>query len=155
VIIRPAFPDDVDALLSLEQSCDTAAHWPRAEYQRMLTAGQAQRIAMVAEREHRVVAFIVARDAAGEWEIENLVVDAGLRRKGIGSALLWTMIEHARGDGMKRMFLEVRESNAAARKLYQSAGFVEAGRRKSYYQNPAEDALILECSAPGATPESR
>lgn len=155
MIIRPAFSDDIDSLLALEQACDTAAHWPRAEYERMLAIPGTQRIAMVAEREERVVAFIVARDTKGDWEIENLVVEAALRRKGIGSALLWTMVEHARGNGMRHMFLEVRESNAAARKLYESAGFRQAGRRRAYYQDPPEDALILECSAPGAARESR
>ncbi|HEU5450873.1 MAG TPA: ribosomal protein S18-alanine N-acetyltransferase [Terriglobales bacterium] len=155
MIIRPAFSDDIDSLLVLEQSCDTAAHWSRAEYERLLTKREPHHIAMVAEREERAVAFIVARDTKGDWEIENLVVDKALRRKGIGSALLWTMVEHARGDGMRHMFLEVRESNVAARKLYESAGFHQAGRRRAYYQNPPEDALILECSAPGAARESR
>lgn|SRR5512146_647302 len=155
MIIRTAFRDDVDVLLMLEQSCDTAAHWSRTEYERIFGDGGVHRLVMVAERDERVVGFAVARNGGSEWELENLVVERDLRRKGIGSALLWTLVEHARCENMQRMFLEVRESNVAALQLYKSAGFQERGRRKQYYSNPPEDALVLECRASGATRESR
>ena len=155
MLIRPAHPSDVDLLAALEQRAQTAAHWPIEQYRKLFDGDGPRRLAMVAERDGALAGFIVARAMPPECEIENVVVDDGHRRKGVASALLWTMVEHARGEHMKRMFLEVRESNLAARQLYESAGFAASGRRKGYYREPTEDALILECSAPGAVRESR
>ena len=102
------------------------------------------------------VCFIVARDASDrlqgyaiawhvmdEGELANLAVAPGDRRKGIASALLDAVLEDATDRGTKEIFLEVRESNAAARALYSARGFDEVGRRKGYYRLPVEDALIL------------
>ncbi len=146
MLIRPAKPSDLETLLALEQNAASAAHWPVATYQKLFDGNEADRVALVAERDQHVAGFIVAHTVAGEWEIENVVVHADARRKGIASALLWTVLEYVRAEGPGRVFLEVRESNVAARRLYAVAGFRESGRRKGYYNNPAEDALILECT---------
>lgn len=148
MLIRPAKPEDLDALVALEQSAGSAAHWSRSEYEKLLTG--ADRLVLVAEREHQVAAFIVAHAVAEDWEIENVVVQANARRKGIASALVWTVLESTRADGQGRVYLEVRESNQPARRLYQAAGFREVGRRKGYYRDPVEDALLLECNISGA-----
>ena len=154
MLIRPAHPSDAEALLALEQSAAAAAHWTAAEYRRLFEAGGPQRLALVAERDGAVTGFIVARTVSGECEIENVVVREEDRRHGIGSALLWTALEYVRAEGRGRVFLEVRESNVPAQRLYAAAGFRQAGRRKGYYHDPEEDGLILECSAPGAARKS-
>lgn len=154
MLIRPAHPSDVDLLAALEQRAQTAAHWPIEQYRKLFDGDGPRRLAMVAERDGALAGFIVARAMPPECEIENVVVDDGHRRKGVASALLWTVLEYVRADGAQRIFLEVRESNVAARRLYAAAGFREQGRRKDYYRDPPEDALILECRTAGAARES-
>ena len=66
------------------------------------------------------------------------------RRRGLGSHLLGEFLHHVQSNGGREVFLEVRESNRAARELYEKWAFIEAGRRKSYYQDPPEDALVLK-----------
>lgn len=65
------------------------------------------------------------------------------RRKGVGKALVTALLDRARGEGVSRVFLEVRESNLSAQKLYESFGFRGVGRVKSYYRNPLEDAVTM------------
>ncbi len=89
-----------------------------------------------------LVGFLVARHVSGEWELENIVVAPEFRGRGLGSQLLRALVARVREVESRAVFLEVRESNAAARKLYQKAGFREAGRRRRYYADPAEDAVL-------------
>ena len=95
-----------------------------------------------------VVGFIVGHQADDEWEIENIAVTGAARRHGLGSRLVGELLDLARSRGGKSVFLEVRESNRAARSLYEKWAFIEVGRRKMYYQNPAEDALLLKFKFP-------
>jgi ribosomal-protein-alanine acetyltransferase len=89
------------------------------------------------------VGFLVAQCGGPEWELENMAVVRGFRRRGVGRALLETLLEAARAGGAERILLEVRTSNLAAIGLYGHAGFAELGRRPGYYRNPPEDALIM------------
>jgi ribosomal-protein-alanine N-acetyltransferase len=75
--------------------------------------------------------------------IDNIAVRPGYRRKGAGKMLLEALIEKASQSGAEFITLEVRPSNTAAFKLYTQLGFKEAGRRKGYYEDPKEDAIIL------------
>jgi ribosomal-protein-alanine acetyltransferase len=94
-----------------------------------------------------LVGFLVARHVRGEWELENIVVSAELRGRGIGKRLLDGLLARVRETESWGVFLEVRESNVGARKFYQKAGFREIGRRKSYYADPAEDAVLYRLDA--------
>ena len=78
-----------------------------------------------------------------EGEILNLAVDSTRRRQRIGSQLMKDALAICKAAGVKRIFLEVRNSNEAARKFYLIMGFTEVGRRREYYSRPLEDALIL------------
>ena len=82
--------------------------------------------------------------AADEAELLKIAVAPARRRQGIGRALLADAVAGAIRSGARRLFLEVRERNQAARALYSDAGFTEVGRRKGYYRHPSDDALILE-----------
>jgi ribosomal-protein-alanine N-acetyltransferase len=93
-----------------------------------------------------IVGFVIARCALDEWEVENVVVAGERRRAGIGLALVDELLRLAKEGGVKAVLLEVRESNTAARRLYEKIGFTEVGRRTSYYQGPVEDALLLKCT---------
>jgi ribosomal-protein-alanine N-acetyltransferase len=102
------------------------------------------RTTLVVEQSGTVVGFIVGHQVEDEWEIENIAVTGSARRCGLGSRLVGELLDLVRSRGGKSIFLEVRESNRAARSLYEKWAFLEVGRRKMYYQNPAEDALVLK-----------
>jgi ribosomal-protein-alanine N-acetyltransferase len=74
--------------------------------------------------------------------LENLVVAPDFRRKGLATGLFAALLTRARETNSESIFLEVRESNQAALALYARLGFVESGRRKLYYANPHEDAVL-------------
>ena len=136
-------------MLALERHAATAAHWREDDYDRIFAAPDGTtRTALVIEEE-QVVGFIVARAIGEEWEIENVAVAGQARRRGLGTRLLGELLDLARTRGARSVFLEVRESNVAARALYEKWAFVESGRRKAYYQGPEEDALIYKFDLPG------
>jgi len=79
-----------------------------------------------------------------EAELLKIAVVPAWRRQGIGRALLQDVFTSAARAGARRLFLEVRQRNLAARELYRKTGFTEIGRRQGYYDNPPDDALVLE-----------
>ena len=101
---------------------------------------------LVAETAEGVSGYLVAIDAADEGEILNLAVAPGGRRQGVGRALVAEALERLAERGVHQAYLEVRESNAAARTLYAAHGFREVGRRSRYYRRPVEDAVILRAA---------
>jgi ribosomal-protein-alanine N-acetyltransferase len=101
-------------------------------------------VVLVAEASGSLVAFAMARVVVGEWEIENVVVAAETRRKGVGRALLQALIAAAHAEHAARITLEVRESNLTARRLYEKSGFAQCGVRPRYYRNPEEAAILYE-----------
>jgi ribosomal-protein-alanine N-acetyltransferase len=91
-----------------------------------------------------LVGYVVALLLGVEAEIADLAVAPRARRRGIARRLLERTLADLSSRGVEMVFLEVRESNSAARTLYESRGFVSVGRRRGYYRHPAEDALILK-----------
>ncbi|HWG40925.1 MAG TPA: ribosomal protein S18-alanine N-acetyltransferase [Candidatus Acidoferrales bacterium] len=166
VRVRPAEPADLPRLVEIASHSATAAQWGQAEYLKLFASDQTEaqheanaqiidpnikgqpRTALVVEQDASVVGFIVGREVEDEWEIENIAVTGAARRRGLGSRLVGELLDFARSRGGHTVFLEVRESNRAARSLYEKWAFVEVGRRKMYYQNPAEDALLLKFKFP-------
>jgi ribosomal-protein-alanine N-acetyltransferase len=90
-----------------------------------------------------LLGYVVALVVADEGEIADLAVAPSARRRGIGGVLLDRVAAEAEELGIRALYLEVRESNVAARALYQSRGYAPVGRRRGYYQSPTEDALLL------------
>ena len=101
---------------------------------------------LVAEEHGTVAGYVVAHQAADEGEILNLGVATAHRRQGLGRALVEGVVAMLAGRGVRVVYLEVRESNAGARRLYQSLGFGEVARRARYYRRPVEDAVILRAA---------
>ena len=97
-----------------------------------------------------VVGYVVAWFAAGEGEIANVAVAPTARERGVGGMLVDAVIAAAGEQGAETLYLDVRESNARARGLYHSRGFVEVGRRRRYYRRPVEDAIVLRRDLGGA-----
>jgi len=141
--IRSATAADIPAIAAVERPADTAAHWSLRQYEDMFASSVPHRSVLVIEGTGAIQGFLVAKAVAGEWEIENIAVAAGARRRGFASRLLSNFLDQARRESAHEVFLEVRESNAAARALYNKFGFVEAGRRKDYYRDPREDAIVF------------
>ena len=121
--------------------------WGEHEFERLISASNAFGDAAIDPRKRNLLGFILSRVAADEAEVLTVVVAAAQRKRGIGRQLLSSHIARLRNVRVKTLFLEVGESNAAARKLYGNLGFAEVGRRKNYYRtdNPAEQiaALVL------------
>jgi ribosomal-protein-alanine N-acetyltransferase len=137
-------------MMELERACETAAHWSREQYARMFATGEgrsAGRLALILKGDSGIDGFLVAHTQLAEWELENIVVASAARRNGLGARLLGELLRRARENDCLGVFLEVRESNQAARGLYQKLGFQETGRRKGYYVSPCEDAILYRWTA--------
>ncbi len=91
----------------------------------------------------RVAGFLCAWIVAEELHINNIAVHPGYRRRGIASRLLEEMLRRAKVASVSAAYLEVRESNEAAKALYQRYGFKLIGRRRNYYDHPREDAILM------------
>jgi len=91
----------------------------------------------------RIAGFVVSRVIAGELHINNIAVRPEFQKMGIGSRLLNRALVAGAKQNCLATFLEVRDSNRAAQRLYEHCGFNLVGRRKQYYANPPEDALIM------------
>lgn len=140
--IRPARRDDVDAVAAIEKrafSDPWSANSFRALFGNPLVHFSVAEDVITG----RVLGYVVAWFVVDEAEIANLAVSDEVRRTGIGARLLDHAVAAAEQRHCGVVFLEVRESNAAARALYASRGFEVAGRRSRYYRKPVEDALIL------------
>ncbi len=98
---------------------------------------------LVEEREGVVAGYIGSQSVPPEADVMNVAVAPEFRRQGVASALLSALAARLAVQGIRSLTLEVRVSNAAARALYAAFGFAEVGRRKNYYLEPKEDALIL------------
>ena len=145
--IRSALATDVDRLFAIERSAPSAAHWPQSDYESAVAGSGPRRIVLVAEIEGQAHGFLVARSSVpAEWEIENVVVGEAARRQGLGRSLVSVFLEQIRlCEPMNEdlaVYLEVRESNVAARQLYEKSGFHLDNRRRAYYRLPEEDALV-------------
>ena len=140
--IRPATLADIPSMMRLDRQSPAAAHWTDEQYRQAFQGEGPDRLLLVAESSLDILGFLVARHLPPEWELENIVVAPTSRRKGLGKRLLDALLSAARKTSSSAIFLEVRESNAPARTLYENAGFEQTGRRKSYYANPVEDAIL-------------
>jgi [ribosomal protein S18]-alanine N-acetyltransferase len=141
VIVRPAVESDIARIATIEKAAFSDP-WSAASFRSLLT-GTAVHFAAAVADDDSVVGYLVMWIAGGEAEIANLAVDASARRQRVGSLLLEHGITVARAAGAEAIFLEVRESNTAARAIYAANGFASVGKRSRYYRRPVEDALVL------------
>ncbi|HKO61559.1 MAG TPA: ribosomal protein S18-alanine N-acetyltransferase [Pyrinomonadaceae bacterium] len=94
-------------------------------------------------RRSKLAGYIVARLGADELHINNVAVREDFRRRGIGRRLLDRILEEGKKSGAIAAYLELRAGNQAALALYQESGFRVTARRKNYYSDPVEDALVM------------
>ncbi len=98
---------------------------------------------LVAEEAGQVAGYIGSQTVCNETDMMNVAVHPDFRRRGIAESLVSALVEELKAMESHCLTLEVRASNGPAISLYEKLGFHEIGRRKNYYRNPREDALIL------------
>ena len=98
---------------------------------------------LVAMDGEKLVGYVGSQTVLGETDMMNVAVCPDYRRQGIAEGLILALIADLKARESHCLTLEVRDSNASARALYEKLGYSEVGRRKNYYRNPKEDALIL------------
>jgi ribosomal-protein-alanine N-acetyltransferase len=137
-VLRLATEDDVPALMAVEQAAFTIPNWPADTFRRYDCT--------IAEISGEIAGFLVSRQifagnatAPPEREILNLAVAPAYRRTGVATLLMQLEL---RKEAI--FVLEVRESNLPARTLYERFGFVEISRRRDYYDNPIETAIVMQ-----------
>lgn len=140
---------DLLAVVEIEETCGLS-RWGWDAYYNELAQGRGA-LMLVARPSHldeeqggeNVLGFIAARSTLDEVHINNVAVLPSFRRRGIGLALLERVLMDGARMGARKAILEVRAGNAAAQALYGRQGFEVVGRRRDYYADPPEDALVM------------
>ena len=130
----------IDQMARLEQRCFSDP-WSAAALEGELEnpfAGY-----YICEKAGQVAGYVGTRQLFDRWEIVNVAVEPAQRREHIATRLLTWLLEDAREKACTQLWLEVRESNLPAQRCYEKLGFIPVGRRKRYYENPEEDALLM------------
>ncbi|TAK02492.1 MAG: ribosomal-protein-alanine N-acetyltransferase [Candidatus Manganitrophaceae bacterium] len=146
-------PADVERVLAIEQAAYTSP-WTRRMFESELWENPFS-FAYVAreEEQRRIVGYVLFWMVYDELHLMNVAVDPAWRKRGIGEELVRFAINTGVGRGIRMATLEVRTSNLTAQSLYRKLGFHQVGVRRSYYREPREDALLLQCEFDGKPEE--
>lgn len=140
IVVREARPQDAAACIAIERA-SFGDPWSDESFTRLVTV-QREHI-RVAELGAAVVGYWIGSRIDDEAELANLAVDPTQRRAGVGGRLLDHFLKHVGAHERTTVFLEVRASNVGAQELYMGRGFEPIHRRKGYYSQPTEDALVM------------
>lgn len=146
--LEPMRRADLDRVVEIERD-SFAMPWSRGAFLYEIEQNRAARC-WVCRGDGLIIGYLCLWEIADEIHITNIAVDRVQRRRGIGRFLLTQTLENARRRGVRTVFLEVRPTNTEARGLYEALGFHVIGRRKGYYFDTGEDALVMEAEL-GAT----
>ena len=138
--IRTMEPQDVPQIAELEKVCFSD---PWSENSIISELDNPLSCWLVAVSGEQVVGYVGSQTVLDGSDMMNIAVSPDFRRKGIAESLIEALISFLRERGSRCLILEVRASNVPAIALYEKLGFLEIGRRRNYYRNPKEDALIL------------
>jgi len=145
-ILRSMRGADAQACASIH-AASFAYPWSTSEIEAMIASASVVAVAAIDPATKALRGFSLARLAADEAEILTIAVAAPFRRRGVGKALLQGQCAQLAASGVRRLFLEVEQANAAALALYASLGFAQVGARPGYYKRPAQEsghALIMK-----------
>lgn len=140
--IVPITPDLLDQVEEIERICFEDP-WSRKIFEESLQDEKTTSLAAQAE-DGAILGYIFFTALLDEGGVDNIAVLPAARRQGVASALLEAFHSYGRAHGLADLFLEVRPSNEGAAALYQKFGYKEVGRRKNYYLDPKEDAIIMK-----------
>ncbi len=138
IIIRGAIPRDVTEIATLE-SAIFSDPWSEGSLTELL--GSDSYTIFSAERDGKVIGYAIFSHVLSEGELLRVAVSPEARRLGIGGRLITAFLEDT---SIEKLFLEVRSRNIGAIALYTSLGFNPIGKRRAYYKNPVDDALLME-----------
>ena len=133
--------EDIDEMLKIEKK-SFASHWSSQTFADEFSSGNGHYTAL--KDGGRILGYSGFRYVLDEGHITTLAVSPRFRKKGIGTKLIAQLIADAKAKGLKKLYLEVRQSNVAAQKIYKKLGFKILDRRREYYQHPGEDALVMQ-----------
>lgn len=139
--IRKMTIEDLDGVMEVEEKSFTIP-WSRQSFEEELFHNK-YAVYNIATYHNKIVGYIGMWKVVDEVNITNVAVHPEYRSLGIGSALLGEVIKIANVMNMVNIYLEVRQSNLLAQKLYEKFGFQKVGRRKQYYSDNREDALLM------------
>jgi len=142
-LMRNMTTDDLPGVLEIE-GVSFVAPWTRGMFEQTLSSPVAQSLVVV--EAGRIVAYTVFYCGGPEMHIMNIAVHPDHRCRGLAFEALSRVIAFARENDMEECFLEVREGNMSARGLYEKLGFGTVGRRKGYYSESSEEALVMRLS---------
>src|SRR5262249_15198969 len=137
-------PDDLDEVIEIERA-SFSMPWSRGAFLYELQQNRVARCMVMREGSH-VVGYLCLCEIGDELHITNVAVHPDQRCRAIGGSRLTGLLADARGRELKLVVLEVRPSNHEALTLYESFGFQVMGRRRGYYYDTGEDALVMEVS---------
>jgi len=150
--VEPMRPGDVDEVLAIER-LSFSNPWSRGAFLRELAENPVARLWVARPAEgDGVLGYLCLWVVVDEVHVTNFAVHPAHRGRGVGRQLMGTVLAYYRAEGITRVTLEVRPSNAAARRLYEAFGFRQVGLRKRYYPDTGEDAMLLEARWPDAAP---
>lgn len=141
--IVPMTAAHLDAVAELEKICFPEDPWSRRLFEEALVNENTTSLLALAE-DGSVLGYLLFTAVLDEGGVDNIAVAPAARRQGIASALLEEFRRYGREHGLVNLFLEVRPSNTGAAALYEKLGYREVGRRKNYYLDPKEDAIIMK-----------
>lgn len=142
VTIKRMRPDDIDGVINIEEKAYGSHHWSKDSFLQELTNDLAWYYSLFNEN-GELCAYAGTWHILEEAHITNIAVDINHRQKGYGEALLKKVLDDCYKEMIKYITLEVRVSNTPAINLYTKYGFSSFGKRKKYYQDNNEDALIM------------
>jgi ribosomal-protein-alanine N-acetyltransferase len=141
VHVRRVTAEDLDAVVAIETEAFTNP-WRRETFLDLIDRPGLE-VLVLEDVDDGIVGYAVLWCILDQGELANMAVTLQHRRRGLGAFLLSRILEVARERGIETLFLEVRVSNEAARKLYTRFGFSEVGLRRGYYREPKEDARVM------------
>ena len=139
--IVPMQLDDLDRIMEIEAASFTDA-WTRSGFEESLAQAYAKMF--TAKIDETVVGYCCLYHILDEGEIINVAIHPDWRGRGLGGRMLGFLLEEGLRDGVGRFILDVRESNIAAQRLYESAGFKKIALQKNFYDTPVEDGWLME-----------
>jgi ribosomal-protein-alanine N-acetyltransferase len=139
--------DEIDYVIELERE-SFSKPWTRDMYVAELSNRDVSSLYLAKDAARQPIGFCCFWRIVDELHINNLAVTPQMRRRGLGTALLLRALDEGYLLGARRALLEVRQSNVAARRLYEALGFRPNGVRREYYTQPVEDALMLTVALP-------
>ena len=147
VALRDLQPDDLPRIVEIERA-SYSTPWRRSTFEGLLRRSDTDLIG--ATLDGRLVGYAVTWTILDQAELGNVAVAPDARKRGLGRMLVRGALRRAEARGARECYLEVRQSNATAQRIYRGLGFLPVGVRRRYYADPIEDAVVMRARLQGA-----